>query len=100
MGRALLLINRIKEAMLIAGKFAGMKNAQYWEVMPVDTSKGEIIIRCETRVAKVNLNTGKAILSDNGKTSYKDVENLRGPEILVPKDMMDKLRKLDLKKAA
>lgn len=100
MGKALKLIKRIKEAMLIPGKFPGMKNAQYWEVLPMDLGKGEIIIRCETRVAKVNLNTGKAILSDNGKTSYKDVENLKGPEILVPKDMMDRLRKTDLKNAA
>lgn len=100
MGKALNLILRLKEsANLIPGKFPGMKNAQYWEVISHD-GKGGVIIRCETRVAKVNLNSGKAILSDNGKTGYKDIDNLKGMEVPVPSDMLMKIKKLELNKAA
>lgn len=87
---------------LVAGKLAGMRHAQYWDVHPFNLSKGIVMIRCETRVALVDINTGKAKLSHNGSTDYREIEKMRYTEVKVPTDMLTKIKNIinDKNKAA
>jgi hypothetical protein len=92
MNRARSIIEEFKG---ITGKFPSMRNAQHWVVYPHNPSTNEVVIQCETRIAKVNLDTGKAVLSANGKTLFVGLDPRTGATVVdTPKDMLDQLKKM------
>lgn len=92
MSRARSIIEEFKG---ITGKFPSMRNAQHWVVYPHNPNTNEVVIQCETRIAKVNLDTGKAILSANGKSLFVGLDPRLGATVVdTPKDMLDQLKKM------
>jgi hypothetical protein len=92
MSRAKKIIEAFKD---VVGKFPGMRNAQYWTVYPYNLKDNEFVIQCETRIAKVNLNTGKSLLSANGKNLFVGLNPALGAKVVdTPKDILDQLHKL------
>jgi hypothetical protein len=79
----------------IKGKFPGMRDSWFWVVYPFKEGDKEIIIQMDKRIAKVNLDTGKALLSANGKATFVALSKVLGAtEVTTPKDMLDQLKKL------
>lgn len=80
----------------VTGKFKGMRKEVEWTVYPHDKGATEHIIQSSKRIARVNLDTGKAILSKAGKSHFAGLSDMMGADIVpAPKDIIDQLKKLE-----
>ena len=83
----------------ITGKMGNMRKVVDWVVCPVsNTEKHERTIQADKRIARVNMETGKAVLSD-GKGGHQGFHKLLpfagAKEVDCPQDILDQLRNLD-----
>jgi hypothetical protein len=80
----------------VTGKLGNMRKPDSWVVYPVSPDAPDMrIIQCDKRIARIDLNTGKALLSD-GKGTYQTVLKLSpqlGAVIVdCPQDMLAELK--------
>jgi hypothetical protein len=80
----------------VTGKMGNMRKAQSWVIYPRNNSdQREVTIQCDNRIARVNLDTGKAILSDGkgGHQGFMKLQPMLGAvEVDCPQDMLDQLK--------
>lgn len=79
-------------------KLGNMKKPQQFTVCPVSNAQpNEVIIQSDKRIARINMETGKAMLSD-GKGGHQGFHKLHGimgaVEIDVPADVLAQLKPL------
>lgn len=80
----------------VMGKLGTMRKAADWTIYPVKAdAPNKRIIQCDKRIAEVNLETGKAMLSD-GKGGHQGFIKLSpalgAVEVDVPADMLEALK--------
>lgn len=85
----------------VTGKMGNMRKAVEWTVCPrSEKTDRDVTIQSDNRIAKVNLDTGKAILS-NGKGGHQGFHKLLAMcgaiEVDCPADMMAQLKAFDAK---
>ena len=81
----------------ITAKLGNMKKAQEFVVYPFKKGAAELIIQSDKRIAQVNLETGKTILSD-GKGEHPGFVKLSSffgaVEVDTPPELLEWLRKM------
>jgi hypothetical protein len=82
----------------ITVKLGNMRKAQEFTVCPVSNQEPHLVtIQSDKRIAKIDLNTGKAMLSD-GKGGHQGFMKLLpfmgATEVDVPKETLDELHRL------
>ncbi len=81
----------------VTGKMGNMRKAQSWVIYPLKEGEdgNERLIQCDKRIAKVNLETGKAILS-SGKGGHQGFAQLSAflgaVEVDCPQDLIDQIK--------
>lgn len=82
----------------ITCKLGNMRKAQEWVLYPQSAdSLHSITIQCDNRIARVDLNTGKAMLSSGkgGHQGHVMLSRAMGAtEVVVPADVIAKLKEL------
>ncbi len=79
----------------VTGKFKGMRKEVEWTVYPHSVNDQEIIIQSARRIARVNLKTGKAVLSKAGRSHFAGLSDIMGAEIVpAPKEIIKQLNDL------
>lgn len=85
----------------VTGKLGNMRRATDWVVYPRDADANPdektVLIQCERRIALVELDTGKAIVSDGkgGHQGFLKLNPVLGAKRCeVPVDMLETLRAL------
>lgn len=80
----------------VIGKLGNMRKAVEWTVYPKDANEQTtVIIQCDKRIAQVNLETGKALLSDGkgGHQGFFKLNKIVGAvEVDCPQGMLDQLK--------
>jgi len=97
MNKAQKLKSLVKERFKhIKGKFPGMRKEVEWTITPVSNTEDHIVtIQSDKRIARIDLKSGKAMLSKSGRTTFVDLNPARGAkEVDVPKDMIKELEKI------
>jgi hypothetical protein len=80
----------------VTGKFKGMRKDVEWTVYPHSAGDTEMMIQSSKRIAKINMKTGKAVLSKAGKSSFAGLSDMMGATVVdTPKDIMTQLKDLD-----
>jgi len=80
----------------VTGKFKGMRKTVDWTVYPHSEGDEEIIIQTKRYIARVNLKTGKAMLSKAGKSLFMGLSPALGArEVEAPKDIVKQLKDLN-----
>lgn len=84
----------------VSGKMGNMRKADEWVVYPRKSPEDtEVTIQCERRIARVNLATGKAMLSD-GKGGHQGFHKLMpllgAKEVDCPPEMLETLKALPI----
>jgi hypothetical protein len=79
-------------------KLGNMRQAQEFTVCPVSNTEPHLVtIQSDKRIARIDLNTGKGVLSD-GKGGHQGFHKLMpflgAKEVDVPVDVLEQLRKL------
>lgn len=82
----------------LTAKLGNMRQAQEFTVCPVSTNEPHLItIQSDKRIARIDLKTGKAILSD-GKGGHQGFQKLTAflgaKEVDVPADVLEEVRRL------
>jgi hypothetical protein len=77
----------------LIGKMGNMKKAVKWVVCP-QSKPGFVLIQSERRIAEVNIETGKAMLSNGkGHPGFTSLAKMMGAvEVDCPKEILDKLK--------
>lgn len=79
-------------------KLGNMRKAQDWTVTPSKSiADGEVVMQCDKRIARVNIHTGKAMLSDGKGGVYGNTFAFLDPmmgakEIDVPPDVIAQIK--------
>jgi len=81
----------------VTGKMGNMRKAQEWVIYPLmpNGNPNERTIQCDKRIAKVNLETGKVILSTgkNGHNGFAHLSPMLGAvEVDCPQDLIDQIK--------
>jgi hypothetical protein len=83
----------------VNGKFKGQRKVFRWTVCPVSNAKeNERYIQCKSRIARVNIETGKAILSKSvsGGAYFVHLNAAMGAkEVECPEDIINQLKAFD-----
>lgn len=76
-------------------KFEGMRKEQDFIIYPCSTTDETILLQSDKRLARVEIATGKAILSQGGRNYSTDLYLERGAKvILIDQENMDKIIKM------
>lgn len=84
---------------MVNGKLGNMRKSVDWVVCPVTTDEpDERTIQSDNRIARINMKTGKGVLSD-GKGGHQGFHKLSSAfgakEVDCPQDILDQLNNLD-----
>lgn len=82
----------------VTGKMGNMRKVVEWTVYPTQGEDDRNrTIQSDSRIAKINLDTGKAVLSKGRKgAAFIDLMAIRGAtEVDCPQDIIDQLNNLD-----
>lgn len=84
----------------VIGKFPGMRKDVDWTVCPRSSAADrEVIIQSEKRIAKVNLDSGKAIVSTGkgGHNGFMHLNPILGAkEVDCPQNILDQLKGMEI----
>ena len=77
-------------------KLGNMKKSVEWVICPRPESR-EVIVQCNKRIAKINLDTGMAVLSSGkgGHNGFVHLSPMLGAtECVVPQDVLEQVESL------
>lgn len=72
-------------------KLGNMKKAQEWTIYKREENSPEVMIQCDKRIAKINVETRQAMLSTKGSSFMHLLEFMGAIKIEVPQDTIDKI---------
>ena len=74
-------------------KFEGMKKEQDFIIYPCSATDDQVLLQSDKRIIRVELSTGKAILSKGGRCYAPDLHPLRGAKMIsLDRGVIDKIR--------
>jgi hypothetical protein len=81
----------------VTAKLGNMRKTQEWTVYPIDDGATDVVIQCDQRIAKIDLKTGKGLLSSGkgGHQGFMMLSSIMGAkEIDAPAELLEELRRL------
>ena len=85
----------------VTAKLGNMRKAVEWVIYPFNAEDRLLMIQCDKRIAQINLETGKGMLSDGkgGHQGFFKLNRMAGAkEIDCPSELLEQLREIKRQK--